>query len=66
MKLEGDKAQSIESRILVIRGQRVMLDADLAKLYEVEVKAFNQAVKRNIDASPPISCSGSTGKRSAL
>ena len=31
----------------IIRGQRVMLDFDLAKLYEVETKALNQAVKRN-------------------
>ena len=39
--------QAIEPRILLLRGQRVMLDADLARLYEVEVKALNQAVRRN-------------------
>lgn len=42
----------IESRILMIRGHRVMLDADLAKLYGVEVRALNQAVKRNQDRFP--------------
>ena len=39
--------QAIEPRILVVRGQRVMLDADLSGLYQVEVKALNQAVRRN-------------------
>ncbi len=38
--------EHIESKILLIRGQRVMLDADLALLYEVETKVLNQAVKR--------------------
>jgi hypothetical protein len=38
---------SIEQRILLIRGQKVMLDSDLAELYEVETKALNKAVKRN-------------------
>ena len=42
-----DDLQIIQSKIYVIRGQRVMLDFDLAKLYEVETKALNQAVKRN-------------------
>lgn len=42
----------IESKIYVIRDQRVMLDADLALLYGVETKALNQAVKRNIDRFP--------------
>lgn len=37
----------IESRIHLLRGQKVMLDADLAKLYGVETKALNKAVKRN-------------------
>ena len=45
-------AERIESRILIIRGQRVMLDQDLAVLYEVETKALNQAVKRNINRFP--------------
>jgi hypothetical protein len=42
----------IESRIFVIRGQKVMLDADLAELYGVETKVLNQAVKRNHDRFP--------------
>ena len=39
----------LEPVILVVRNQRVILDADLAKLYGVTTKAFNQAVKRNAD-----------------
>lgn len=44
--------EQIESRIFLIRGQKVMLDEDLAALYEVEVKVLNQAVKRNLDRFP--------------
>lgn len=44
--------ESIKSRILFIRGQKVMLDADLAELYGVETKVLNQAVKRNADRFP--------------
>jgi phage regulator Rha-like protein len=44
--------QSIQNRIYEIRGERVMLDFDLAALYEVETKALNQAVKRNIERFP--------------
>lgn len=44
--------QWIESLILIIRGQRVMLDADLAALYGVPTKRFNEQVKRNIDRFP--------------
>jgi hypothetical protein len=40
--------KSIQSRIYEIRGERVMLDFDLALLYEVEARVLNQAVKRNI------------------
>ena len=43
----------IESKILVIRGQQVMIDRDLAELYGVETKVLNQAVKRNIERFPP-------------
>ena len=39
--------QTIQSKIYEIRGQRVMLDKDLAAMYGVETKALNQAVKRN-------------------
>ena len=42
-----DELQNIQSKIYIIRGQRVMLDFDLAKLYEVKTSALNQAVKRN-------------------
>lgn len=38
----------IEKKIFVVRGQRIMLDTDLAELYGVTTKALNQAVKRNI------------------
>lgn len=44
--------KSIQSRIYEIRGERVMLDFDLATLYEVETKVLNQAVKRNIQRFP--------------
>lgn len=42
----------LEPLILVIRNQRVILDADLARLYGVTTKAFNQAVKRNVERFP--------------
>jgi len=42
----------IEKRIYLIRGQKVMFDADLAELYEVETGALNRAVKRNADRFP--------------
>jgi hypothetical protein len=45
-------AERIEHAILVLRGQKVMLDSGLAALYEVPVKALNQAVKRNLDRFP--------------
>ena len=45
--------QALAGRIVVIRGQRVLLDADLAQLYEVETKRFNQQIKRNQKRFPP-------------
>jgi hypothetical protein len=42
----------IERRIYLVRGHKVMLDSDLAELYQVPTKAFNQAVKRNRDRFP--------------
>ena len=42
-----NELDNIQSHIYTIRGQRVMLDFDLASIYEVETKALNQAVKRN-------------------
>ena len=47
---------NIENKILVIRGQQVMLDRDLAGLYGVETKRINEAVKRNIDRFPKTFC----------
>jgi cell division protein FtsL len=44
--------QSIQNRIYEVRGERVMLDFDLARLYEVETKVLNQAVKRNLSRFP--------------
>jgi hypothetical protein len=44
--------QNLDQRILVIRDQKVMIDADLAELYGVPTKALNQAVKRNIERFP--------------
>ena len=38
---------NIDSRITTVRGQKVILDAELASIYEVPTKALNQAVKRN-------------------
>jgi len=43
----------IAQRILVLRGQRVLLDSDLAQLYGVATKVLNQAVRRNIRRFPP-------------
>jgi hypothetical protein len=45
-------AERIEKAILLVRGQKVMLDRDLAVLYGVETRALNQAVKRNRDRFP--------------
>lgn len=45
--------ERIEKTILVLRGRKVIVDADLAELYGVPTKAFNQAVKRNRDRFPP-------------
>ncbi|MEI7851684.1 MAG: ORF6N domain-containing protein [Kiritimatiellales bacterium] len=47
-----NELKSIEPLILTLRGQRVILDADLAEIYGVPTKAFNQAVKRNADRFP--------------
>lgn len=44
--------QVIQQKIYEIRGQKVMLDFDLAELYEVETKVLNQSVKRNITRFP--------------
>jgi hypothetical protein len=44
--------EGIERRICLIRGEKVMLDADLAVLYQVETKTLNRAVRRNPDRFP--------------
>jgi ORF6N domain len=44
--------ERIESAILLVRGQKVMLDRDLARLYGVSTKALNQAVRRNLARFP--------------
>ncbi len=49
---ENQPKLDIESKILVIRGQHVMIDRDLAELYGVETRSLNQAVKRNIERFP--------------
>lgn len=45
-------SNSIQSRIFTIRGLQVMVDRDLATLYQVETKVLNQAVKRNVERFP--------------
>lgn len=49
MEIQLDQIQNM---IYVIRGQKVMLDSDLAKLYEVETSALNRQVRRNIGRFP--------------
>ncbi len=46
------KVPEIGLRIAEVRGQRVLLDADLAALYEVETRRLNEAVKRNLARFP--------------
>ena len=44
--------ERIDSRILLVRGQKVLLDSDLAEIYGVETRALNQAVRRNLERFP--------------
>jgi hypothetical protein len=44
--------QSLQNRIYKIRGQRIILDKDIAQLYEIETKSLNLSVKRHIDRFP--------------
>ncbi len=44
--------QKVQKSILILRGKRVIIDADLAKFYGVKTKVFNQAIKRNIERFP--------------
>ncbi len=47
------KVGEIQQRILLIRGEKVIVDADLAEAYGVTTKALNQAIRRNADRFPP-------------
>ncbi len=49
-------SQDVENRIFVIRGERVMIDRDLAELYGVETKYLNRQVKRNLKRFPSEFC----------
>jgi len=44
--------ENIQTQIYTIRNEKVMIDSDLAKLYQIETKVLNQAVKRNIKRVP--------------
>lgn len=46
--------QIIQNKIFEIRGMRIMLDFDLAELYQVETKNLKRAVKRNIERFPEV------------
>lgn len=53
LKTEGAlSSELIQHKIYIIRGKKVMMDRDLAMLYEVPTKVLNQAVKRNIERFP--------------
>lgn len=43
---------SIQSKVFALRGQKIMLDFDLAEMYEIETRSLKQAVRRNIDRFP--------------
>lgn len=47
-----ESAANIQKMLYVIRGQKIMLDSDLAVLYGVETRVLNQAVRRNLDHFP--------------
>jgi hypothetical protein len=49
MKKAVNTDDEIISRIYIIRGKKVMLDSDLARIYKVQTRKLNQAVKRNIN-----------------
>ena len=50
--MEKEEAMPIKDLIYEIRGQKVMMDSDLASLYEIETKVLNRAVKRNPERFP--------------
>ena len=51
-----EQLQVIQSKIYEIRGQKVMLDRDLAEMYQVTTGNLNKAVKRNLKRFPPDFC----------
>ncbi len=54
MKKKSDliSLANITSKIFWIRGEKILLDCDLAQLYDVEIKVLNQSVRRNIERFP--------------
>ena len=50
--MESIRFEEVESRLMAIRDQRVLIDADVAELYGVETKRINEAVKNNPDRFP--------------
>ena len=65
-KFSDAMAVQVERRILLIRGQKVMLDTDLAELYRVPTKSLNLAVKRNADRFPEDLCFSLPKRRSLV
>ena len=51
-KISTYNEKYIQALIVSVRGQKVILDSDLAKIFQVETKRLNEAVKRNIDRFP--------------
>ena len=51
--MDNNPITVVQNLIYEIRGKRVMLDFDLAKLYQIETKVLKQAVRRNIERFPP-------------
>jgi len=49
---ESHLTEIVQTKIYAIRGQRVMLDADIAEIYDVETKRINEAVRNNPDKFP--------------
>ncbi len=53
MSSKSTAVAQVDRKIVLLRGERVMLDADLAGLYQVETRVLTQAVKRNVERFPP-------------
>ena len=56
MKVRAPLSENVAALIVFVRGENVLLDADLAVLYGVTTKVLNQAVKRNSERFRAISC----------